>query len=73
MLKKLENLFIWAADIAFMVAAVCTLFAFIVGIVVATGKNSTIPKHLHHSDLYALPRVGSTWRKNDQHGSTETD
>ena len=33
MLKKLENIFIWACGIAFLVAAVCTLFAFIVGLV----------------------------------------
>jgi len=33
MLKKLENLFIWAAGIAFMVAAVLTVFAFVIGIV----------------------------------------
>lgn len=33
MLKKLEDMFIWIAGGAFMVAAVCTLFAFIVGLV----------------------------------------
>lgn len=38
MLKKLENIFIWAAGIAFLVAAVCTLFAFIIGLVICIGK-----------------------------------
>lgn len=38
MLKKLEDIFIWAAGIAFLVAAVCTLLAFIVGIVICIGK-----------------------------------
>lgn len=33
MLKKLEDLFIWAACIAFLVSAVLTVFAFIVGLV----------------------------------------
>lgn len=39
MLKKLENLFIWACGIAFMVAAVLTVFAFIIGIVVCIGRH----------------------------------
>ena len=34
MLKKLENIFIWACGIAFMVAAVLTVFAFIIGLVI---------------------------------------
>ena len=38
MLKKLENLFIWACGIAFLVAAVCTLLAFIVGLVMCIGR-----------------------------------
>ena len=38
MLKKLENIFIWACGVAFLVAAVCTLFAFIVGLVIYIGR-----------------------------------
>ena len=38
MLKKLENIFIWACGIAFLVAAVLTVFAVIIGIVICIGK-----------------------------------